>query len=147
MQDSSPTPYQLLAQLTRATGQPLRLRPFERVILVKVTDTEASALIDTYSVRELAREWRLEKHGTKMVSFKRDESTRQWAEVPGLLIWDEDFEPQTIVKFGKSVTPQQYREDIEFARDCYRPGTSRTPLDNYERVLDGPSTPAMERHW
>lgn len=145
--ESELTPFQLFAQFQRAVGLRTTLRPFEKVVKVKLTDTEATALIETFEVRELAREWRLMKHGHRLVTYARSDITRSWGVPVTMTLWDDDYKPQVVAKFGKSVSMSDYLERRQFEAACYRPGTERQPLDNCDRTMEGSSTPAMVRHW
>lgn len=140
-----------LAQLRRATNQVVTLRPFDTVLKVQCDDDKAAILIETFRYKETAREIRFTERGTKLISFAKctDQlpTYGRWAVAGEMILWDDEFVPFIHVKFGKSVSPREHAEQVAWERQCYRPGTSRNPLDNYERVLAGPTTDAMERYW
>lgn len=143
---SHPTNLQMLGKLRRATGMRITVRPFETVVKVEVKAHTAAVLIDTYVVDERPREFRFKKHGLKLVSFYR--TTVGWVQAgQPFTDWDDEFEPFSQAKFGRSVSPQEYVARRAWERNVFRPGSDITPLDSYQRVLDGPTHPDMERYW
>lgn len=136
----------LLRELKRHTGLVTRLRPFDTVLKVTTEPTRAAILIDTFSVDELVREYRFVKHGQRLTSFYR--TSCGWLQQgQSMTVWDKDFESFTLKKFGRSVSPREYLERRKWERDCYRVGSDITPLDSYQRVLDAPTHPKMERFY
>lgn len=145
------TNIEFLSQLKKHTGLVTILRQFETVLKVSCEEDVAAILVDTFRYEETTREFRFKERGTRLISFKRctDDAARygRWYKVGEMVVWDETFEPFIQAKFGRSVSPREYAEQREWERNCYRPGNSRNPLDNYARVLAGPTTPEMERYW
>lgn len=136
-----------LASLRRHTAQVVSLRPFDTVLKVRLDEIAAAILIETFSCKETAREVNFNARNLKLISFTREGETQYWIKTGELVTPDDAFIPYTFVKYGKSVSPREYNAKRQWERETYRPGTSRNPLDNYQRVLAGPSTPEMERYW
>lgn len=142
------TPFQQLAQVKAITKEPgLTLRPHDEITTVLITENKVGLHIRTYRFEDRAREIRFTARGTKMIVWDRDAT--QWTgwKRTEMVLWEDDYQPETIIKFGRSNTPAEVAARRQFEKDCFRPGTSRNPLDNYERVIAGPTTPAMERYF
>lgn len=138
------TDLQKLATVRAITGDyQLRLRPHERLIKAFLGDDTVSVLIETYRVRELTRESRLEARGQKLIGYKREGGT--WLCQGQLISWDDDFEPVVIAHFGKGYTPAEYRARRLWEGDCHRPGTDAQPMDSAARAAEGYSP--MQNYW
>lgn len=143
---TEPTSYQMLAQFVRAVPEcQLRIKPFEKVLKVQITDEQASILIETYEVDERHREYRITAAGKRCISYYKKGTA--WVKVADMTVWDEDFVPTDVVKFGRRNTPEVYADRRDWEAACARPGTASSPMDSFERTLDAYSTPKMERHW
>lgn len=134
------TTIELLSEFRKITGYSVTVRPFERVIKYFASDDRDAVLLETFRYVETRYEFRVTGHGKRLVAF-----TTSGAQ--SVTAWDEEFEPFVIRKTGHVRTPTESRDQITFERDCYRPGSFRTPLDNFARVKAGPTTDAMERYW
>jgi hypothetical protein len=155
------TSAQRLAEFRRQTGIALVLRPYEELIASKATDTQAVVTVTTYRYTETGREIRFTHRGTKMYAWTRDGD--EWRPVLHhsmvngapvvtgyVVMWHGDYVPTIELKRGKVMTPAEAAAQRAWEQDCYRPGTARTPLDNYDRVLAGAYSPVetqMERYW
>jgi hypothetical protein len=149
-----PSPYKMLSLMYQATGTQLRLRMFDRVLQVKIEENTASALVETHDFKELSREYRLTRRGRRLISFQRTEvehvletggkfSYYRWSLLPSVEVWDEDFEETIIAKYGTHRSVRESYEKAQFERDCYRPGTVRSPMDNAQAA----DSPRMMKHW
>lgn len=143
----------LVAAAKRAIGVPelvIRLRPYERAHTLRVEDDKVTLVLQTFLVRELRTRTQFIKSGNRMVSYWRSTADGHYAgqKVGEMIIWDEEApEVSAVVNAGQINTPERDTERREFERMTYRPGTSKSPLDNYQRVLAGPTTEKMERYW
>lgn len=151
--NTSATNLERLAQFKRHTGLVTILRAFDTVEQVKLEDDKAVMKVETFSFDDTTHEYRFKRRGVRMIGYQRvdvnmgDRTVPGWVKVADMTIWDDSFVPFVQAKHGRSVSPREYAEQKQWERDCYRPGTDRQPLDNYSRVLAGPTTPAMERYW
>lgn len=130
----------LMREFKKATGYSVPIRPFERILKYVVTDDRVAVQLETFRYTETRYEFRFTGRGRRLLSY-----TGPTPE--SLTVWDEAFEPFVIRKTGHVKTERESLAQVAFERDCYRPGTSRAPLDNYARVQAGPSTDKMERYW
>src|SRR3546814_14143074 len=71
MVQSEPTDHQKLAEVKRITGLTMQLRPFERVVKIKIEATEIVVLIETFRYAETVREVTISNRGRKLVGFKK----------------------------------------------------------------------------
>jgi hypothetical protein len=134
-----------VAEVIAVVGVPFALKPHEKLIGAKLTDTTAVISLEILVVTETTREWKISAKGVRMMVWQKADSV--WSYTGTFTTWDEDFKPEIHVRVGRIVTPQEAREAMDWDRLCYRPGSDRSPLDNYGRVLSGSTTPKMERHW
>lgn len=132
----------LLVAARNALGFNIPIRPFEKVIACRITDDTVTLSIETYRYVETKTRIKFNKKGWRMVSYNR-----ATLEVTTISHWDESYEPEEIAKFGNVRTPEAYIEKLGFERACHRPGSPRSPLDNYDRTELAPASPAMRRHW
>lgn len=130
-------------------GADLRMKPYERLLRVKLTGDVAIAKIETFVVREMSRQTRYEKRGVKLLKFTKVGSGYVLIGDPDdiFIMWDDNFVPTVEVPWGSFATPEQKLAKREWEADAYRVGSSRSPMDNAARTSEGHTTPAMERHW
>lgn len=135
---------ELLREFRKATGYTIPIRPFERIIKTVVNDDRVAVMVETYRYTETRYEFRFTNHGKRIIEWDHGRPT-------SVTMWDDEFgiefTPFVIRKSGHASTDAEIRDQIAFERDCYRPGTSRTPLDSYRRIQMAPSTDKMERYW
>lgn len=137
---------QRLTAFKAATGMIVSLRVWENVLDWQVTDTTATLKVEVWRYADTDREVRFTARGERLFGWVL--TPNGWASIgQPMTLWDDEFKPFIHVKYGRSVSPREHAEQRAWERQCYRPGTDRFPLDNYARVLDGPTTPAMERYW
>jgi hypothetical protein len=133
----------------RLTGLTIRLTPFELLTAInQQSDTLVAASIVTFRVDERRTEYLIKARGTKLIGFGQDPVTWTWRQIgKPLVVWDEDFEPFSYNLFSRGKSPAEWLAAREFARQCYRPGTSAQPLDSSYRTTLGYTTSKMERYW
>lgn len=140
---------QRLKQFAVDTGlSKVQLRPFEVLLNTSASDTTAMVSIQTFRYSELTAEVRFTGMGTRLTTWVKKDGVWAIEQSLCMTVWDAYFEPVTLLKFDRQYqSPKQKMAQREWERLCYRPGTGRTPLDNYERVLAHPTTDLMERYW
>lgn len=131
--------------IQQATQVRITLNQHESFINVVLNDDSAMIGIETFQVKELVREDRFEKKGMKIIFLKR--GPNGWYLDTEKVIWDDSFVPFVFEKKGRRKTLEEFTEQREWEKMCHRPGSARTPLDSYDRVLSGETTPKMERYW
>lgn len=142
-----------MEQVRQLTGDRLGLRTWsdvgESVTRFIVNDQLIVLEIDTYDVRELVREDRVNRHGTRRIWWVRTTPTASFYREVDDIEWDESFTPYVFEKIGRRDTVEELIARREWEQMCYRPGNGSTPLDSYERTLDPliRSTDKMERHY
>lgn len=142
------TPAQMLQPAKLALGRVIQLTPYQQVLGVNVTDSDISILLHVMRYSETAREVRFTKSGMRLRSWKKD--GKRWIEQEPLTIWDEEFVPYTEVRFGRHVSVDEYREQRQWEAETYRCGTGRTPMDSFNRTVEGgrdSTTDAMYTYW
>lgn len=140
--------HERMTQLRNHTGwRRLRLRDYETFTGFEIKDDRVNLIIETYDVKETAREDRFNKHGFRMIVLQPVDG--RWHVTFDVTSWDDDFVPFVHARWGRSVSPEEFEEQREWEKLCYRPGTKSTPLDSYDRILDPfcRSTDKMERHF
>jgi len=137
----------LLAEFKRLTGMVYQMREFESIQKVSVEGNTANLLLTTYSLETAASRTIKKRRGLRLITWQRNTAHGNWYETGRLTMWDEDFAAETILKFGAVKTATEIIDKREFEKQCYRPGTSKQPLDNYERTLESYTTADMERYW
>lgn len=128
------TPYQWLRVVREATGVNVRLRPFDEVLRVACDDACFRVLIRTYRVNPQRTQTRLEKSGVRLIVVKRDDNLWTTGE---MTLWDQDSCVRIIREIGKGCTPEEYFKRREHENLAHRWGTSRRPMDSYQRQCQG----------
>lgn len=154
------TPFQMRAQVEEILGFDLRLRMYETLDKVKLTDDEIVVTTTFYRVQELKRETRFTGCGTRAMQFKRVEHQLPsgipiytWHKANEFSFMDPEFVPSTLATLRRVETPSEWNDQRQWEADCYRPGSESFPMDNYDRTLIQPqsdnekSHDNMVRHW
>lgn len=146
----------LLRFFGEQTGLRYNLRPYERVLTVKVNHEtgKAALLIETFIVKETRRSVTFLKRGRKLVGFHTVEVQgvqvfTRWLADGGepMIVWDDTFVQTEDVHFGTVLTNAERAEKREWEGMAYRVGSKAAPMDNAARVAEGHTTDAMTRHW
>ncbi len=143
------SPHKMRAQL-RDLGIQVRLGPEEYVTKVKVDGDTVTVLHTVVKMRDLVRESCVTHRGVRMLRYTRDTAWR-WR----LDTSFDNIEPveETHRKMGRVYTDQSHAEQLEWERDCARPGTAHSPIDTYDRTFQATydstveTTDHMLRHW
>ena len=134
------TPYQLLRQIRATTGVQIKLKMFESLERVVFTEEKVTVLVNICEVTELHAEYRIKRVGKRLTEISIP--AKGWGKiVDEIEIWDEGS--SQVHKRLDPETPLQTRQREEWELLCYRPGTSKTPLDNYDSV----DSDRMAKHW
>ena len=134
------TPYQLLRQIRATTGVQIKLKMFESLERVVFTEEKVTVLVNICEVTELHAEYRIKRVGKRLTEISIP--AKGWGKiVDEIEIWDEDS--SQVHKRLNPETPRETREREEWELLCYRPGTARNPLDNYDSV----DSDRMAKHW
>ena len=137
------TQYQLIGKVRDMTGYLINLGMFEEVGKATFTDSEIVVMIRRFKVTESRSQYRITEKGVEQIKFTLTESggwhrftETMWAKVEDQV----HLRRQTASTFA---SVQDYRDQRDFELSCYRPGTSRTPLDN----AAASDSDKMYRHW
>jgi hypothetical protein len=125
------TPYQLLGLFRDAAGFTYNVKPFEKILSVKVDGTDVTMLSEVYIIRERARGLSVTGHGKRLVTYRHGRKIGEFE------MLDEDFQPFEVAYFGTHRSIKDYIDQVWWERDCYRPGTGAFPQDNYYRQQEG----------
>lgn len=142
------TTAQMLQPIKLALGKPIYLRPYQTVLNVVVTDTGINLVVRVMAYTETTREVRFTKSGIQLRSWKLLNNI--WVEQTPFTVWDEDFVPYVEALFGRHVSVDEYRERRQWEAETYRCGSSRSPMDNFTRTVEGgreTTTDAMYQYW
>lgn len=153
------TPIQLRAKIESTINQRLRLRLYEQVVKVNLTDDTCTILTEGFIVEHLARETRYKGRYQRMMEYVY----KARPDMPGVFYWqrtgemkipDPDFIPIAEATHRRVLTPVEWHDKRNFEASCYRPGTKNFPMDNYDRAMIEPGThdfeqspPKMRKHW
>jgi len=149
----------LLKFFGEQTGLRYQLRPYERMLTVKVNHEtgKAALLIETFIVKETRRSVTFLKRGRKLVGFHQVEVQgiganvlyKRWMrdDYEPFVLWDDDFTPTEDVHLGTVLSNKERAEKREWEGMAYRVGSKSSPMDNAERTAAGYTTDAMTRHW
>jgi hypothetical protein len=149
------TAAQQLKPVKQALGKPFQLLPYQSVKKVTITADSITVLLQVYQFTETYREVRFHKSGLMMYAWKLKDNVWIAQHLGGddqipLVIWDESFEPYIECRFGTHRSIKEYYDRLEWESNVHRPGTSRTPLDNFTRTVEAAqceTTPAMFKYW
>lgn len=140
-----------IERFRQQTGVRLGLKSYESILDYREIGTTAIMIqVETFKVKELRRETRYEKRGVRYLIYMKASGTDRWYLDNDLLTWDESYTPTIFDHTGRRPTPEDEAARREWEMLCHRPGSGRTPLDSYERVLDGCYTESekkMEGYW
>lgn len=114
-QTPSQTPYQLLAEFQRVTGEQVRLKRYDSIMALEVTDSTITLLVEWHRFTEMTREDRLTAKGMRMISY--GPKGRRVIEVD-----DEDFVPVVVRHWGSGKTESEWYDQRDWETICYRPG-------------------------
>lgn len=134
-----------LRQIAAATGHQITLKAFERVTNFQVNEDLVTVVISVVDSRERPQGFEIRRIGDRIYGFRLINNT--WMGQPALTVWDENFVPQFVRTHGRSVDLKAWWDALWFARECYRPGTSSNPMDNYQRTSDGAANEHMKTYW
>lgn len=118
---------QSLAIVRDMTGKVIRLGMFEEVSGIRQTPTMIVLGINRAKVTETRFEYRIKQRGTTLYTFALTD--QGWELLDTMTVWWSSDEAH-----AKS---HRIKPDSEWAEMCYRPGTSRNPLDNNARKAQG----------
>lgn len=142
-----------LRELSSRISRPVRIGMYESVVEIVMEDDRCYLRTECYDVHESRRETRIKSQGTRLYAWSRSKSG-PWDCLGVVTVWDESFVPVVHLNRGKCLSFAEWRDQLNYERDCHRPGTPRHPLDNFDRVFDGLdcgigslNTKKMEKHW
>lgn len=149
------TAAQQLRAIKQVIGQAVYLRPYQEVVNVQITDKSVMLAIRVFRYTETQAEVRFSASGIRMMGWELTD--HGWKRKPlglngeiDLTIWDEDFKPYIECRYGTHRSVAEYYERLEWEANVHRPGTGRTPLDNFYRTVESSrdeTTPAMYKYW
>lgn len=122
---------QLRAEAERELERPIRVGLFDEIVSISITDTEIKVSLNVSEVKEMSRRLRTTKTGMRLVSYKQNTDNHNWSRPDILTIWDDDCDVPDLILYGQINTPERVADKREQADTCYRPGTSRTPMDKF----------------
>lgn len=142
-----------LRELRRVTGKNIAVPMFAKVDKVVVSDDRCAVRLEVHEFADRPHDYIISNKGTRTYLFARNDAGKWECDV--FTTWDEpgEFAEVVIGKLYRRTTPADWLAALEFARDCHRPGSSAQPMDSYERVLQGDTSPSlastekMARHW
>src|SRR5690606_31250239 len=122
---------------------PIRVRPFEKCLWVKITDSEVTLAFETFKTRESRTRVTFLKQGLRTVTYSR--ATGEVTEE--LVLWmDAPPEVSAVANYGvrdeRETREREAREAL-----AHRVGTARVPLDSFGRVVQADTTDRMKKHW
>ena len=129
--------------LAGANRFPIRVRPFEKCLWVKITDSEVTLAFETFKTRESRTRVTFLKQGLRTVTYSR--ATGEVTEE--LVLWmDAPPEVSAVANYGvrdeRETREREAREAL-----AHRVGTARVPLDSFGRVVQADTTDRMKKHW
>jgi hypothetical protein len=136
------TKYQMIREILDLTDYKIKLGMFEEIEKVVVTEDRVTVLVAACKVKETFGQYTITHTGKRLISLVQVlEDGYEWWTIDELETWEQ---ADLIYKRGTRVeSPQERRERREWEGLCYRPGTSRTPLDNAESA----DTETMRKYW
>ena len=145
----SPTPskYQLIRQVYDLTGYRVRLGVLDEIEKIVFDLGVISILIRTADTTEYRSEYRIKQTGKRLIVLTSSDPDDEWApwSIDEIENWDADSGTR-LIRGDKYLTVKEAADQQEWERICYRPGTSKTPMDNYF-ATDSTYAPKMEKHW
>lgn len=139
--DPQMTALQALAHVQDTLGRRINIGLLDVIEDYLITDKEMVLVIDYYETSESKNRLRATAHATKMLGWKLKDGV--WHQKKTVMAWDEDFESfQVVGQYGRVTTTDVYNDRVWQEQTCYRPGTSRTPMDG--PYAETPSIPYRE---
>lgn len=135
-----PTALQKLYEVRKLTGVQLRMQMFETVERVTVENDYIMVLINICETVEHRSQYTIKRRGKRMVKVSRS-SAGMGRILDTFEVWDDDS--GEIYKRRGTESPYETRQREAWELLCYRPGTAKTPLDNYDSV----DSDRMAKHW
>lgn len=133
------SPFQLLRDMVTETGirKPHLIAGRDIILDVRWTDTMAVVKYRHLTIRETAVEERIEAAEIVALMWTRDAEPNDlgvygW-ECNQMRFEDPTFEVAVVKRFD-APRPHEVADKREWERLCYRPGTSRAPLDGPDHV-------------
>lgn len=130
-----------------ATGLPIRLTPYDLfTAMVRQSETQLTVSILIHKAEERRASVVLIGRATRLIQYNRSPAG-VWRQAGIVTVWDEDFEPQTYSLYGPGKSPEEWLHAQIWARMAHRVGSSRHPLDNFDRVRYDRASDKMVKHW
>ena len=134
------TPLQLGYKVRKLTGVQLRLQMFETGEKITTFDDHIMVLVNICETTEHRSQYTIKRRGKRILKITRS-AAGMGRIVDTFEVWDDDS--GEIYKRRGVETPYESRQREAWELLCYRPGTARNPLDNYDSV----DSDRMARHW
>lgn len=135
-----------LVEIKRLTGLTVRLKPFDEIIgWVVKSPTEIVVQIRTHEVIEAKFDTFLTGRGIKLQGLSA-QADGTWRAGESIVMWEDDFQKVRVAAFTPtSIADFWAKRDHE--NMCYRPGTSKQPMESASVTAEGYSPARMTRHW
>jgi hypothetical protein len=136
-----------LVAIKQATGVTVRIKTHDRIQKVaRLSDTELIVTILTHEEIERKYDTYLTNQGIKLLPIRLVGTTWQMCEA--FIMWGEkaDFEPIRIAAFEPTSIPDYWDKRIR-ENMCYRPGSSKQPMESAAVTEWGMSPARMIKHW
>lgn len=145
LEDQSMLSVLALRQIENTTGHHITLKPFEKVTNMRVDKDAVAVVLRVVETKDVSHGFEIKRMGYRVYGFNKVDVG--WIGQKTITVWDEDFEPQFVRTFGTGVNLAEWIDKIWYARECGRPGTSKNPLDTYDRTVSGGGLNKMKSHW
>jgi hypothetical protein len=140
------TPYQILAAIEAHIGATIRLPHHSKLIGAVIEEERVAILFTKYEAQVMARETRYASADKVLHTYTRADG--MWSRSDVFTVPDDTFTPHVVHESaGVHRDEHEQMRRRTFEGDCYRPGTSKAPMDNAARTAEGYTTLKMEKHW
>ncbi len=124
-----PTRFQQMQAVMSMTGQAIRLGLLDEVLEIKIREDEITVSLRIFKVVEQTSRWKVVNEGLKRLRWVRKEQF--WIRKHDEEVWIPEgvYEPRYLHNFGAIQTESVWNDKRDQWHLCYRPGTSRSPMD------------------
>lgn len=126
------SPLTLRAMAEGLVGRRLVHTVFDEVVDMYVSDDALTIIVRVHEVQELRASDRIRATALRKLTYLRPSESSSWRWVKPVVdeIWVDD-DQEFIASYVTPMTEERYLDKAEQIQLCYRPGSSRTPMDGF----------------
>jgi hypothetical protein len=130
-----------LAMISGLTRRTFRIGLLDEIVTFSIKKESMILVTKCHEIQEWRSRIRVLKQGIRRYAWEKVND--QWVMIEDFPNekWDDDVHPYEVVgQYGQVMTPERYEEHVDQVETCYRPGTSRSPMDGYAALYPSIAT-------